>query len=188
MTPLDLVRLTPLMDRTSGRPDVIIGLIDGPVVVGHPQPSRTSAGSTRTGAVYGRAVRSFARHLRRGNSVGAAGIGRSGICPGCTVLVRSIFAETVATNGDMPSAKPEESPRLCSSASMQARESYVSAARASLDQKRACIRRGSVCGGTAGRDHDCGRRERRNGGEHCHYAAPLGDTGGGIRLERQAHE
>jgi hypothetical protein len=37
MTPLDLVRLTPLMDRTNGRPDVTIGLIDGPVAMNHPE-------------------------------------------------------------------------------------------------------------------------------------------------------
>ena len=37
MTPLDLVKLPPLMDRTSGSPEVTIGLIDGPVVI---EPSR----------------------------------------------------------------------------------------------------------------------------------------------------
>src|SRR5262249_53268633 len=30
------------------------------------------------------------------------------ICPNCTLLVRPIFAETTAANGDMPSAGPEE--------------------------------------------------------------------------------
>lgn len=30
------------------------------------------------------------------------------ICPGCTLLVRPIFAESSSTNGDMPSATPEE--------------------------------------------------------------------------------
>lgn len=36
MHPLDLVRLTPLMQRTRGRPDISIGLIDGPVALDHP--------------------------------------------------------------------------------------------------------------------------------------------------------
>ena len=36
MTPIDLVRLTALRDRTSGSPDVVVGLIDGPVAVDHP--------------------------------------------------------------------------------------------------------------------------------------------------------
>jgi subtilisin family serine protease len=30
------------------------------------------------------------------------------ICPNCTLLVRPIFAETTAANGEMPSAMPEE--------------------------------------------------------------------------------
>ena len=33
---LDLVNLTPLMELTSGRPEIVIGLVDGPVVIGHP--------------------------------------------------------------------------------------------------------------------------------------------------------
>jgi hypothetical protein len=33
---LDLVNLTPLMERTSGRPEIVIGLVDGPVVIDHP--------------------------------------------------------------------------------------------------------------------------------------------------------
>jgi hypothetical protein len=36
MVPLELARLTDLMERTSGRPDVTIGLIDGPVATRHP--------------------------------------------------------------------------------------------------------------------------------------------------------
>jgi len=36
MNPLAIVKLTSLMDRTSGSPGVKIGLIDGPVVTRHP--------------------------------------------------------------------------------------------------------------------------------------------------------
>jgi hypothetical protein len=36
MTPSDLIKLTPLMEITSGRPDVTIGVIDGPVAIGNP--------------------------------------------------------------------------------------------------------------------------------------------------------
>jgi hypothetical protein len=36
MDPLDLVNLAALMDRTSGNPQLKIGLIDGPVVTQHP--------------------------------------------------------------------------------------------------------------------------------------------------------
>ena len=37
MGPLDLVQLTALMDRTSGRPEISVGLIDGPVLLTHPE-------------------------------------------------------------------------------------------------------------------------------------------------------
>ena len=37
MDPLDLVKLTELMARTSGSPCVTIGLIDGPVLMQHPE-------------------------------------------------------------------------------------------------------------------------------------------------------
>ena len=45
MDPLRAVKLTALMERTSGSPEVKIGLIDGPVATGHPdleggQPTR----------------------------------------------------------------------------------------------------------------------------------------------------
>ena len=36
VVPLELVKLTALMERTSGSPEVKIGLIDGPVVTQHP--------------------------------------------------------------------------------------------------------------------------------------------------------
>ena len=36
MNPLDLVKLSQLMQLTSGKPEVVIGLIDGPVAVDHP--------------------------------------------------------------------------------------------------------------------------------------------------------
>jgi hypothetical protein len=35
MTPLDLVKLPRLMEFTAGRPDIRVGLIDGPVAVSH---------------------------------------------------------------------------------------------------------------------------------------------------------
>jgi hypothetical protein len=38
--PLALVKLTTLMERTSGNPEVKIGLIDGPVAIEHPDLGR----------------------------------------------------------------------------------------------------------------------------------------------------
>lgn len=41
MNPLDLVKLTVLMELTSGRPEIGVGLIDGPIAVNHPDFSGT---------------------------------------------------------------------------------------------------------------------------------------------------
>ena len=112
MTPLDLVRLTPLMDRTSGRPDVTIGLIDGPVAMNHPElasqhireiPGNGSGACTQansTACLHGTFVAGILS--AKPGSVAPA------ICPDCTLLVRPIFAETKAANGEMPSATPKE--------------------------------------------------------------------------------
>ena len=112
MTPLDLVRLTPLIDRTSGRPELTIGLIDGPVVMTHPElanqhvreiPGNGSGACTQansTACLHGTFVAGILSAKR--GSVAPA------ICPNCTLLVRPIFAETTAANGEMPSATPEE--------------------------------------------------------------------------------
>src|SRR5262249_46009430 len=112
MSPLELVRLTPLIDRTSGRPEVTIGLIDGPVAMNHPElanqhvreiPGNWSGVCTQVNSaacIHGTFVAGILSAKR--GSVAPA------ICPNCTLLVRPIFAETTAANGEMPSAMPEE--------------------------------------------------------------------------------
>ena len=53
MSPLELVNLTPLMECTSGRPDVVIGLLDGPVAT----IILTSRRITSAGSLSGKAAR-----------------------------------------------------------------------------------------------------------------------------------
>jgi hypothetical protein len=36
MTPLDLVKLPELMALTAGRSDIMVGLVDGPIAMNHP--------------------------------------------------------------------------------------------------------------------------------------------------------
>jgi hypothetical protein len=36
MNHLDLIKLTALMERTSGQPEIMVGLLDGPVATNHP--------------------------------------------------------------------------------------------------------------------------------------------------------
>ena len=42
MNPLEVINLTSVMKLTSGRPEIVIGLIDGPVAMGHPDLTRES--------------------------------------------------------------------------------------------------------------------------------------------------
>lgn len=112
MNPLDLVNLSALMQRTAGIPEIGIGLIDGPVAIDHPDlvggNSRPASGALGSACTI---ANSFACH--HGTFVAGILSAKRGsvapaICPNCTLLVRPIFAETKATNGDMPSATPDE--------------------------------------------------------------------------------
>jgi subtilisin family serine protease len=112
MTPIQLVRLTELMKLGPGSPETIIALIDGPVVLDHHDltgsnireiPGKLKGTCTLAGSfacTHGTFVAGILS-ARRGSAAPA-------ICPGCTLLLRPIFAETVKGNGQMPSATPEE--------------------------------------------------------------------------------
>ncbi|RQQ25977.1 peptidase S8 [Burkholderia stagnalis] len=107
----DLIKLTPLMEITSGRSDIVVGLIDGPVAIDHPAfatskirevPGRAVVCAQVAGAAcqHGTFVAGILAAQR--NSYAPA------ICPDCTVLVRPIFEENAEKNGGMPSATPED--------------------------------------------------------------------------------
>src|SRR6266481_6164785 len=109
---LDLVNLTPLMELTSGRPEIVIGLVDGPVVIGHPDLAGENVREI-PGRIGGACVQASSLACMHGTFV--AGIlcakrssAAPAICPGCTLLVRPIFSETPAANELIPSATPEE--------------------------------------------------------------------------------
>src|SRR5215469_1114227 len=112
MGPLDVVRLTFLMGRTSGRPEISIGLIDGPVMLNLPDFGGTSIREV-PGRLSGTCNRSETLACSHGTFVAGILAARRGsvapaICPGCTLLLRPIFAETGNGNGFMPSATPRE--------------------------------------------------------------------------------
>jgi subtilisin family serine protease len=112
VNPLGLVKLAALMDRTSGSPDVKIGLIDGPVFTRHLDlageylreiPGENGATCTQansTACLHGTFIAGILSAKR--NSPAPA------ICPDCTLLIRPIFAETALGRDHMPSATPQE--------------------------------------------------------------------------------
>jgi subtilisin family serine protease len=106
--PLHLVNLAPIMQHTNGRPEIVIGLIDGPIAVDHPDFSGANIRGVADKCVY---PKSFA--CSHGTFVAGILSARRdsdapGICPKCTLLNRPIFAETVSAGEWIPSATPEE--------------------------------------------------------------------------------
>jgi subtilisin family serine protease len=112
LSPLDVVSLSRLMEQTAGRPEVVLGLIDGPVAANHAdlaaknirllpspvgEPSDSAPGAARAHGTYVAGILS----ARRDSAAPS-------ICPGCTLLVRPIFLEPVPANADTPSASPGE--------------------------------------------------------------------------------
>ena len=109
---LDLIRLTPLLEGTRGRPEIKIGLIDGPVVLKHPELATENILEV-PGEFAGACALSSSAACKHGTFVAGMLLAKRGsaapaICPGCSLLVRPIFRETSSTNGQMPNATPEQ--------------------------------------------------------------------------------
>jgi subtilisin family serine protease len=109
---LDLVGLTPLMGVSSGRADLVIGLLDGPVANGHRDLGQAHVVEI-PGGYPGRCTRPSSPACRHGTFVAGILCARRGsaapaICPDCTVLVRPIFREASGMAGWVPSATPED--------------------------------------------------------------------------------
>jgi subtilisin family serine protease len=112
MNSLDLAGLTALMERTRGRPEVAVGLVDGPIAMNHPDltgnairevPGKRSGTCTQTNSaacLHGTFVAGILCAKR--------GTAAPTLCPKCTLLAYSIFAETASGNTEMPSATPED--------------------------------------------------------------------------------
>lgn len=112
MSYLDQVKLTPLMALSSGVPEIVIGLIDGPVMTDHPdlgdggfrelraKDASACAQNTSLACQHGTFVAGILSAKR--NSVAPA------ICPQCSLLIRPIFAAATSPHSELPSATPEE--------------------------------------------------------------------------------
>ena len=112
MNHLDLVKLTALMERTSGQPEMMVGLLDGPVATNHPdlesEHIREIPGSIRGACTQTKSVACLHGTFDAGILCATRGSAAPAICPKCTLLVRPIFAEGTSANGHMPSATPQE--------------------------------------------------------------------------------
>src|SRR5215475_13558107 len=97
----DLVGLTALGERTSGTAGTAVGLVDGPVAVGHPDLSGADLHEI-PGVPQGSCATASSAACLHGTSVAP------GICLGCPVLIRPIFPELGAGDPHTPSATASE--------------------------------------------------------------------------------
>ena len=99
------------MDRSSGNSDIIVGLIDGPVMMHSDfskarwreialNPPANCSKSSSLACAHGTAVASILFATRASAT--------PGVCPGCSTVVRSIFREFSAKREPLPTATPEE--------------------------------------------------------------------------------
>jgi len=112
MSPIELVRLSALMERSQGRPEIAVALVDGPVAQDHPDLADASIREL-PGKTKGTCSLADSVACTHGTFVAGILFARRGsvapaICPGCTLLLRPIFAEAAEGNGNMPSATSDE--------------------------------------------------------------------------------
>jgi subtilisin family serine protease len=109
---LTLVRLAPLMNLSSGSPEIAIGLMDGPVAMNHPDlvvgNVRGIAGEPGAGCAHSGSAACTHGTFTAGILSAKRGSPAPAICPGCSLLVRPIFKEGAAENGALPNATPAE--------------------------------------------------------------------------------
>ena len=112
MDRLQLVRFPALMALTEGRREVAVALVDGPVLLQHTDLANSTIREVPAGArvTCSAATSEACSHgtLVAGVLMARRGSQAPAICPGCTLLVRPIFAEVSSGNGSMPHATPEE--------------------------------------------------------------------------------
>ncbi|HTS66693.1 MAG TPA: S8 family serine peptidase [Candidatus Acidoferrales bacterium] len=100
------------MDRTQGRPEVIVGLIDGPVMMENPQMWSSAVRYLDSGLAARCAV-SASEACKHGTLVAGILSAKRGspapaICPECTLLVRPIFPEFVLGGEQWPGTSAHE--------------------------------------------------------------------------------
>jgi len=112
MNHLDLVKLTALMEHTSGQPEIMVGLLDGPVATNHPDLAsehiREIPGSIRGVCTQTKSVACLHGTFVAGILCSKRWSVSPAICPNCTLLVRPLFSETQIGSPQLPSTTPEE--------------------------------------------------------------------------------
>ncbi|HUO09277.1 MAG TPA: S8 family serine peptidase [Phycisphaerae bacterium] len=112
MAAVDLVGLSPLLQRTAGDPAVSIALIDGPVLTADPQLNAATLRPLSSNTPIA-CTRNDSPACSHGTFVaGLLNARRSaripGICPDCTLLIRPVFAEPLGNDPAAIATTPRE--------------------------------------------------------------------------------
>src|SRR5262245_54716307 len=112
MSPLDLVKLTALMERFSGRPEMMVGLIDGPVATNHSDLAteniREIPGRLRGACAQANSAACLHGTFVAGDVCAKRNTAGPASCPNCTLLVRPIFGEATSKHRRAASATPPD--------------------------------------------------------------------------------
>ena len=111
-SPLELVKLTELMERTSGRAETKVAIIDGPVLAHHPDLAGEHlyeiAGNLSARCTEGDTIACLHGTFVAGILCAKRGSIAPAICPNCTFFLRPIFTEKAIGREPMFSATPQE--------------------------------------------------------------------------------
>ncbi len=112
MKALDQIKLSSLMRATGGRPEVVVGVIDGPVDLSHPAFQGVHIRATRGArAVSCRVADSVAcghGTFIAGILATRRGLAAPAICPHCDLVLRPIFHEERQNALGIPNSDPRE--------------------------------------------------------------------------------
>jgi subtilisin family serine protease len=112
MSALDLVNFKEVMEMTAGRAEVVIGLVDGPVAINHPDlvsdHIREIGKKSSSVCTEHASVACLHGTFIAGILSGKRGSAAPSICPGCMLLVRPIFSETTSGGEQIPSTTPQQ--------------------------------------------------------------------------------
>jgi subtilisin family serine protease len=109
--PLEVSRLSSLMAIASGRHDIAIGLVDGPVDRTHPALASAAIDelghAPHSGCAYAQSLACIHGTFIAGILVAKRSAAAPGICEGCRLVVRPVFDERAEVRASLPTCSPE---------------------------------------------------------------------------------
>ncbi len=112
MKALDQIKLSSRMRATSGRPEVVVGVIDGPVDLGHPAFQgahiRDTQGARHVSCRVADSVACGHGTFIAGILAARRGLPAPAICPRCDLVLRPIFHEERQDALGIPTSDPRE--------------------------------------------------------------------------------